>query len=179
MTDKSFDEAFRESQMSEEERAAMGAEDGEDATPPVPAGKKIEGAPDWAIIPADLTLPEGKEACFVRFRAAWTDYPSRGDRQCILWTLSDSDEKLAAKRARGDANRIIIELTKGCIRAIDGHRADWVRPGPASVERFWNEIGAKCRSMLTNYYFKNHSLSTEEQADFFTSCIAFKRVAAG
>jgi hypothetical protein len=100
-------------------------------------------------------------------------------RDCVFWDLSVADEKLARAAARGgDA---LHELAKRIIRTVDGHRADWSgkRAAPGSVDRFWDEIGGKCRPLIVNAYWKLHSLSTEETADFFLHCITFRTAVAG
>lgn len=178
-TPKTFEDAFQQAQLTPEDHAALGDDQGPGSPLPAPT-QAIPGMPPWALVPETLALPPGREVVFMRFKAAWTDYPSKGDRQCILWTLTDNDEKHAAKRARGDSTRGIVELAKGCVRAMDGHRADWTTPvGPGSVDRFWNDIGTKCRQMVVNYYFKTHALSQEEQADFFTNNFVSLRVEVG
>jgi|HubBroStandDraft_5_1064220.scaffolds.fasta_scaffold10497_3 hypothetical protein len=131
-----------------------------------------DAIPDWAKLPDNFPMPEGWVVFFVRFRAAWTNTPKKGDRVCVLWNLSEPDEKLAARQARGDGLRLIEEMSKRMIRSIDGLKADWGgAPGPANVNQFWSEIGGKCRYMLKSLYLKNHTLSTEESLDFFEHCV--------
>ena len=132
-----------------------------------------DAPPDWAKIPEqNFKMPEGWVVFFIRFRASWTNTPKRGDRTCILWNLSEADEKLAAKAARGDGLRLIEEMAKRMVRAIDGERADWSgAPGPANVNQFWSEIGGKCRYMLKSMYLKNHTMSPEDSLDFFEHCV--------
>jgi len=166
--------------MTPEEAAAMEAtsyEVAEKNSPPPAATreepKDTESLPEWAVWPADLKIPPGREVTFLRFRARWTAKPKGQDRQCIVWALSDADEKLAIQRARGESARSIAELTKQTVRGIDGKRTDWSQRDPsASPERFWDEIGPKGRMMLQNYYMKTHSLTQEDQLDFFENCIA-------
>lgn len=82
--------------------------------------------------------------------------------------LSESEEKIAYKRSGGDSTRAIAELTKMSIRLIDGVKADRTgATGPGNVNIFWAEIGTKLRQMLQNYYLRTHTLSQEEQTDFF------------
>jgi hypothetical protein len=131
-----------------------------------------DAPPDWAKIPEGFVMPAGWVVFFVRFRAAWTNTPKKGDRTCILWNLSEADEKLAARKARGDGLRLIEEMSKRMIRSVDGLKADWGgSPGPANVDQFWSEIGGKCRYMLKSTYLKNHTLSAEESLDFFEHCV--------
>lgn len=130
------------------------------------------GAPPWAKIPAGFKFPRGRQVAFLRFRAEWTDTPWKGDRQAIVWTLTDADEKVALGRATGDVNRAASELSKQMLRAIDGHEVDWGgTPGPGNVDRWWTEIGGKCRQILVRVYTQLHVLSEEERADFFENCI--------
>lgn len=176
---KSFDEVLAESEMTSAEKASLAGQPG-DVVPNAAPQRKVEGAPDWVVFPSDLAIPPGREIRWAKFKAEWTDTPQKGDRHCILWSLSDRDEVLAAKRARGDRERGLVELAKGGIRAVDGVRADWTGAGGAgSVDRFWTEIGSKCRQMLLNDYFKTSALSVEEQADFFQSCYGVARASVG
>jgi hypothetical protein len=131
--------------------------------------------PDWAVLPEGIRAPEGWQVWFVRFPAKMTNYPKKGDRTCVLWNLSVADEKLASRKARGDSTRIIDELTQQMIRVVDGVRADWTgAKGPGSIELFWNEVGAKCRHQLKALYVRTHTMSPEENADFFVSGVAVR-----
>jgi len=187
--DKSFSEVFNEVQKGEaadplaEKPAAPAVtvedegsdEDGEETSPAAEA--TAAAVPDWAIVPPTVTLPKGRIVFYIRFRPEWTDVPGKGERQCILWNLTEADEKLAIKRTRGEALRTIDELTKQMIRVVDGVKSDWTGvTGAGSVSNFWTEIGGKCRQLLKNIYLKNHSLAPEETADFFGHCIAAKTV---
>lgn len=134
---------------------------------------------DWAIIPDELKFPRNRQVFFLRFRAGWTDTPEVGDRQCIVWNLSESDEKFAIKRAQGDRNRIAIEMTKQMIRSVDGQVVDWTHGALSNVEKFWRDIGSKCRNMLIGIYHKNHTLNPEEMADFFLHCFASRTAKGG
>lgn len=180
-TKKALDEADRglsaalgETPMTEEDQRIL---DGESSTygdgdEPVADATEV---PDWAIVPPGLKMPPGRQVYFVRFRAAWTDRPSKGERQCILWNLTESEEKHALRRTRGDALRAADELAKQMIRVIDGKPADWTGKDPGSaVGTFWDEIGGKCRQLLKSHYAKTHMLDTAETADFFGSCIAVR-----
>lgn len=172
-----FDEAFQNMEATADEKAELGVDDD---VAPLPAEKKTNvdnpsDVPDWFTMPPGFVIPPHKEIIFLRFRAAWTDRPDKGERMCMLWPLSDADEKLALKRTRGEPARGLSELSKQLIRAVDGCRADWTgQPGPGSVERFWDEIGSKCRQLIQNYYAKTHTLSNEEKYDFLGNCFVVK-----
>jgi hypothetical protein len=145
-------------------------EDGDDPEP-----HPTNEPPDWANLAPGMKLPDGWQIWFLRFRAAHTNTPIKGDRTCILWNLSEADEKHAAKRSRGDPMRVIEEMTKQTIRVVDGCKADWSgAKGPGSVDVFWTEIGGKCRHQLKSLYLKNHTMSAEENADFFGECCAVR-----
>lgn len=149
---------------------AVEFDDPDDQPGDVVAGQ--DAIPEWAKLPDEFAMPPGWVVFFVRFRAAWTNVAKKGDRVVVLWNLSEADEKLAARAARGDGLRLIEEMAKRMIRAIDGQKADWTgAPGPANVNQFWSEIGGKCRYMLKSMYLKNHTLSTEESLDFFEHCV--------
>jgi hypothetical protein len=139
------------------------------ALPPARAG----GAPGWAKVPKDMIFPRGRQIVFLRFRPEWTDTPQKGERQAILWSLTDADEKMAAQRAREfDANRAMSELAKQMVRAVDGHRADWSgAPGPGNIDAWWNDVGGKIRNRIVALYTRMHMLNDDELRDFFESCI--------
>lgn len=150
-----------------------------DEEPEAPPAKEADAVPAWCKLPSPFSPPPGRQVLFIRFLAKWTEVPSLGDRTCVLWPLTEADEKLAMKRTRGDAMRTLDEMTKQCIRVVDGHPADWTgHEGPGSVSRFWRDIGAKCRQRLREQYIATHTMNTEESVAFFESCIAV-RTAAG
>lgn len=133
------------------------------------------GAPAWVVLPPNLKFPRGRQVGFIRFEAQWTDSPQKGDRQCIIWGLSDIDEKVAFTRAMSDPNRAAAELAKQMVRAIDGYQVDWSgTPGPACIDEWWREIGGKCRQMLIRIYAQTHVLPEEDRKRFFESCIEFR-----
>lgn len=133
------------------------------------------GAPAWATIPGGLKFPRGRQVAFIRFLAAWTDTPQKGDRQCIVWGLTDVDEKIALSRAIGDPNRAAGELSKQMIRSIDGLQVDWSGDdNPANIDTWWREIGGKCRQMLIRIYTQLHVLSEDDRRTFFESCIELR-----
>ena len=200
MTDqkpKTFNEALQNLTMTEEEVSATerdtfaqieedNQEEKKKATSvsaEMPVAPDEGALPDWVSFPQGFRIPPGKEVAFLYFRAKWTDRPEKGDRWCMMWTLSDADEKLAIKRTRGESGRTLSELTKGTIRLMDGKRADWTQSGDkettVSPERFWDEIGAKCRQEITNIYLKTHSLSREERADFLGNCVVIRKAVVG
>jgi len=132
----------------------------------------LDGVPDWAVMPPGVNMPsDGTQIGFLRIPAKWTLTPTKGDRLAVVWPLSETDEKLAYARARGDMVRSVSELSKQSIRACDGRKARWDGK-PGDVPTFWNEIGAKGRQMIRNYYIKTHSVSDEESLDFFSNHFA-------
>lgn len=168
-----------EKRMTDEEAAEIADEaDDAEAPPEAPPVNEHE-IPPWAKVPATLKMPVGRQVQFLKFKAEWTDTPTKGERQCIVWNLTDADEKLALKRARGDGSRALAELAKQTIRAIDGVKTDWTRGDLSNVNKWWDEIGAGCRQLVQAIYHKNHNLSLEDQADFFANCVAVRTVAAG
>jgi len=145
--------------------------------------------PEWVVWPNGLKVRKGKNVVFVRFRGSWTDTPHLGDRVVILWPLSVADERLARRRARGDDDENVIELTKQMVRAVDGKIVSWDMTAKlnekarakllekqglvvegVNIERFWDDLGAKGRNVLTSLYMQLHTLTTEELADFFQNC---------
>ena len=133
--------------------------------------------PAWVKIPEGFKPPKGRQIVAMRFRASWTDTPRKGDRQCIVWSLSEGDEKNAVKRTRGESALAMNELSKQMIRVVDGHVVDWSGSEPdADINTFWNEIGARCRQLIKNTYGKMHTLEPSEIVDFFYNCQAVRSV---
>lgn len=133
--------------------------------------------PDWVIIPEGFKFPKGRQVAFMLFRPEIT--VCQTERQCVLWSLSVSDEKLARKRTRGDSQSTFDELAKQTIRLIDGVKVDWtgkasVTKGPGSIDKFYEDIGPQYRQMILNAYHKTHTLSLEQQADFFLNCFVVR-----
>jgi hypothetical protein len=196
-TPKTFDEAFETLAMTPEEAAALESETYKAAQPePKKGTDKEQGStleekaeepgdanvvPDWVEFPPGFKIPPGKQIGFLRFRAKWTDSPEMGDRTCIVWPLSDADEKFALKRTRGESARTLAELSKQMIRAVDGKKTAWTgNPNDGvDVDKFWDQLGGKCRQLIQNHYLKLHSLSSEELADFFLNCVAIRSSAGG
>lgn len=151
----------------------------EDAEPPKPAPKIPEAqgddVPEWALVPGHLKVPRGKQVVFLRFPAPLTETPAKGDRQCIAWSLTDGEEKLAADRCDGKANRAAAEYTKQMLRAVDGVVVDWGKMrGSGSIDEFWREIGPKGRNILMRVYTQMHLASDDELRDFFEQCVAVR-----
>jgi hypothetical protein len=138
-----------------------------------PFTPKTGGVPAWAKLPKGFKFPRGIRPIFVRFKAAWTRAPHKGDRSCILWELTDVEEYAAAQRATGQPWRSSHEFAKQMLRVIDGHPAEWgtAEEVDGGVDAFWREIGPKCRSMLVAIYAKTHAMEAAERVDFFMSCI--------
>jgi hypothetical protein len=172
LEDEKFDELEESLEKDRQEAKAAAAD-----TPGVVKAQDQGDIPPWLVVPTDarFKVPPNKQVAFMLFKAEWTDRPEKGARQCILWPITDAEEKLAIKATRGEAGRTLTEMSKMMIRAIDGHLA--IRTGdlgPGNVDRFWDDIGGKCRQMITNYYMKTHALSKEEQADFYANCFAVR-----
>lgn len=154
-----------------QETGAMTAEKLKEAAA---ARRRIKSAsewPDWMIVPPGIVWP-GRPVYPVRLRAKWTDTPEKGDRQAILWAMSDADEQLAGERAQGESARIAIENCKISIRAFDGKvfRQDGSMEG--EFLQWWNEIGQKCRNLFYGLFLQVNRLSDEERDDFFADCVA-------
>lgn len=143
--------------------------------------------PEWASLPDNLKIPPGRQVMFLRFKANWTQNRTLGDRHCVIWSLSTADEQHATSRAQGNHARFMSECAKQMIRAFDGKIVDWTgaskkaldASGRSRVDQFWEEIGPKCRSQITAMYMKLHHLSMEDEADFFTSCVAVRSTIGG
>lgn len=143
-----------------------------------------EGIPAGAMIPAGFAFPPGWLVWFITFPASMTNRPKGPDRQCILWNLSEADEKRAVKMARGDGLRVIDEMAKCMIRSVDGKKIVWRPIDPRTEEaqsygnlaQFWTEIGGKCRHQIKSLYLKTHAMDGAENARFFESCITPRTV---
>lgn len=129
--------------------------------------------PEWFNVPVNWRLPKGgKQVYFHKFLSEWTDIPEKGERQCAIWSNTVGDERFASVNARGKGDeRNLEENTKRMIRVVDGEVADWTGR-TANVEKFWNEIGPKCRSILKQKYLMLHVMSPMEKMLFFTECSA-------
>ncbi len=184
---QTFDEVMKDLEMTPEEEADLERAKYEAAAPEKKKDDKQGDAldrkaddpgdpdsiPEWVTFPPNFKIPPGKTLGFIRFYGRWTERPEKGDRVCIVWPLSDADEKLAYKRTRGETARSLAELTKQMVRAIDGEKVTWSGnpQDGAIVDRFWEDIGPRCRQMLQTYYLKTHSFSQEDQAEFFLHCL--------
>lgn len=151
------------------------------------------GVPAWARMPKGLKVPRGRQLVFMCFPSEWTDTPNKGHeipalleagfsgigRECICWSLSDNDEKWAVNRAAGDPNRALGMFAKQMIRAIDGVKVNWANAGtggPGDVEQWMNELGGRCRQMITRLYSQMHVLKPEEMQLFFEHFVAVRSV---
>lgn len=174
MTQEAIDQALKPGVVTPEDEANLGGPEGTPnaATRPAQdAGPRVE-VPHWfPPLPQGLRVPPGRNVMFVRFRKEWTETPWKGERFCLVWTLSDADERLAYKVAAGESERIPQELAKLMIRVIDGARVSSDGDPAGDVNTFWREIGAKGRHALQRIYQANHSFTEEEKDDFFLNCV--------
>lgn len=133
------------------------------------------GAPSWCkAFPPNAQIPKGKRPIFLRLRAAWTETPHLGDRHCVCWGINVREEHIADKRAEDSGSRSIAERAKLTIRwvALDNEPSlHPVNPETRELEDFWDAIGLKCRTLITNMFVQTHSLNEEERRDFFENCV--------
>lgn len=144
----------------------------------IPKSDGQRRSPKWAKLPQGMRFPKGIDVLFVLIKAEWTMYPGKGDRQCILWAMTDGDQKMAIGRSMGDRNRLGIEMTKQMIRSADGQTINWTGDPSATgidVDRFWHEIGPKGRNLLDRVTTQLCVMNETEYADFFEHCIAAVR----
>jgi len=134
------------------------------------------GPPEWADVPGDLKIPAGVEVAYMRFNPEWTSARDKGERSCVVWPLTDRDEKLALTRIVHNPMSASSELAKQMVRAFDGQKVDWgATPGKAgNVDDFWREIGPKCRAVIQRYHSETHSMKPDELAYFFENCVAVR-----
>jgi len=177
------EEKIEVGEMSEAEAAAAFGEDDDTAGERIEsklANERTEGVPEWAELPPGFDIPPGKQCGWMLFRAEWTDSPDKGDQWCMMWPLSEAEEKIAYKRSGGDPTRAITELAKCTIRVVNGVKADRTgASGPGNVNIFWAGLGTKLRQLIQNYYLKTHTLSSEEQQDFFANCFTVTTAVGG
>jgi hypothetical protein len=130
---------------------------------------KVGGVPGWFKLPvAGFTFPRGRQVHFIRFRAEWTDTPWKGERQCCLWSMGVGDKKIALMRSMGDSLRAQDEMLKQTLRIIDGAV---VSLEDGSLDVWWDEIGEKCRTLLTRVFAQLHFLKPEQLTDFLAECV--------
>ena len=164
--------------------------------------------PPWALVPAlhghgggkaewpkGCGFPRGVKVYFARLPVAWMRRKDGGAesvmslngeeprphlvRQVIFWELDIGDTRLAFRRAQGDVNQASEELARQMIRAVDGRPVVTGNPlHPDSIERFWQDIGPRCRSMMQRLYSMLHHLGEREATDFFASCLAVRTAAS-
>lgn len=152
-------------------------EAGEEVPSPALPASGGDDIPPGFMMPTDLRIPKGAQVVFIRIPAEMTATPLKGERQCLVWAITDGEEKLANDRCEGKSNRAPAEYTKQMIRAIDGVRVDWSKTrGPGSIEEFWREIGPKSRNLLMRIYTQVHLASDEEARSFFENCVAVRTV---
>jgi hypothetical protein len=132
-----------------------------------------EKLPDWAEVPESLQIPPGRTITFVRFKPDVMLNKTSPGHTLILWPLTVREEKIAIKRARGEVGEMMDELTKICVRCVDGKP---VQPAMAAqvLGKLWDEIGLKCVSQLRNWYQRNHTMDQEQIVDFYGSCIVVR-----
>ena len=176
--------------------AARGAQKAQES--PLEAAANHPGVPGeippWVVVPQALRFPRNRQVSFLRIPSDWTTDHSKGlvypgedpkagryagkrHRQCILWSLSIADEKLARNAARGEPLAVYSEMAKRMVRAIDGHFVSWEtgdvqRDGDLGhVPTFWEDIGPAARSLLVNHYHSTHALSKDQINHFFLGCV--------
>lgn len=132
--------------------------------------------PAWVEIPEDLAIPEGVQIGFLKFKAEWTLVPSMGDRQCVVWSLTDLDERVAYARVGDNLNMASNELARQMLRCVDGVKVNWgARRGkPGNPDDFWREIGSRCRSLIVKFWSQTHNMDAAEVAYFFEHCVAVR-----
>jgi hypothetical protein len=188
-------------QLEDEEDDSPLAHAAED--PGEPEGPDV---PPWCVVPEGLHFPIGRTVAFVRIPSVWTERPDKGliwdgkerepkfqgkkHRQCILWTLSIADEKLARSQARGDAFALLAEMAKrtGNVDPATARSAGAgserfgemnFGSGKAHAPTFWAEIGAPMRSFLTSHYQRTHAFTRQQLEHFFLNCFVVKRAETG
>lgn len=152
-------------QVDEQPAASVGTE-----------AQSNEAIPAWVDVPADMNAPQGARVCFMRFMGAWTMFPEKGERQCVMWELSDNDERVALVRCRDNPANASNELAKQMIRVVDGVKVNWAakRGEPGNIDDFWREIGPKCRNTIVRHYQRTHVMSVEETVHFLEHCVAVR-----
>lgn len=146
-----------------------------------PSSEDANALPDWALhcMPPDLVVPPERRMAVMRFKPAWTDMPSKGERSVVVWGLTIAEERLAIKASRGDGSSVTDELAKRMVRAIDGKVVGWGTTGTQETSRLWRELGVKCVDMIRRHYVIEHSLKAEQKLDFLANCYVARTNVAG
>ncbi len=165
-----------EAEDENEEGRTENVVDGEDLEEQFPDEEPGAALPDWVDIPADMNIPEGVQVGLLRFKASWTMVAGSGDRTCVVWPLTDLDERLAHQRCKDNWNAAASELAKQMIRIVDGVKVNHgAKRGKAgNIDDFWREIGPKCRTLVTRYWRKTHTMDAAEASYFFEHCVAVR-----
>tara|TARA_Y100000034_G_scaffold132468_1_gene195511 strand:- start:94 stop:714 length:621 start_codon:yes stop_codon:yes gene_type:complete len=144
--------------------------------PEFPDAEATNSVPSWVKIPDDLKIPRGTSVGFMKFPSRMTVSPQKGDRQVVIWTLTDLDERVAYDRVQHNVANAANELAKQMIRAIDGVKVNWAakRGDSNNIHEFWRDIGPKCRHMLVKYYSSTHAMDVEEVTYFLENCVAVR-----
>lgn len=80
--------------------------------------------------------------------------------------LTAAEEMAATKRSRQDPLRLATELTKQALVEVNGQR---VSIGNQSVDKAWEDMPAKVRSLALAAYNEIHNPEEEEQKAFLKS----------
>lgn len=172
--------------MEEIKVKALEPETTEEAEPVVTKDQKsgfkkvgVSGRPEWCkAFPPGFQIPKGKRPIFMRFRPEWTDAPHLGEFQCVTWGITVGEEHIADRRADDSGSRAIHERAKLSIRLLCTGESPTLLAADASksvpeadVDLFWENLGVKCRTILTQVYIHTHSLDEAERRDFFENCV--------
>lgn len=91
---------------------------------------------------------------------------ANGVKSIGLRVLTAEEELRASKAGRFDLNRINYEAVKLSIAEFDGKA---IGNAEGEIDKFWNRVDPKVRSLLLQAYNKLTSPSLEETASFFGS----------
>jgi hypothetical protein len=117
--------------------------------------------------PAGLKAPKGARFAYVPISPEVHGNPERGDIVVIMWELSYREEKIAAKRAKGEMEAIADHRIRSSIRAVDGVVVELATgAGDTLLDHLLEDIGSSGRAFLISTYADTF-MPTEEQLGKF------------
>lgn len=83
-----------------------------------------------------------------------------------LVELTAEEEMMATRRARSDQIRLVFELVKASLIAIDGVE---LKSTDGSLDRVWDKLHPKVRSFIMQAYNQVHAPRDEDVTTFLAS----------
>lgn len=117
--------------------------------------------------PAGLKPPRGARFAFVPISSEIHSREESRDIEVLMWELSYQEEKIAAKRAKGEMEAIADHRLRLSIRAVDGVIVEQATgKGDALLDRLMNDIGGVGRQLLLTMYVDTFTPPEDLTANF-------------